>query len=241
MLKQFANKKWFNPADNTVLDCPGVTYRYNRESYSREKKIFWIIAAVGLVASTVVIIITRSSVIQCIFGAFLGGNLSLIVWLFTIRQQDIINNELALIELHIMHVDEHLEFLHNKIAFIDPKKYEMVEANSESLVYRFMFVFQLSVFISDDEMIDSEQLLLKFSDDKECSIKEYIKKCDKLCSCHFANLLIVQEKWDKLIDWNLYTIDRHLRELKKKLLRYKMYIRCGRAPEQQRRIEDYNY
>ena len=46
---------------------------------------------------------------------------------------------------------------------------------------------------------------------------------------------LAKDKWEKVIEWNLYTIDRHLKELKKKLLRYKMYINYGNVPQRYRK------
>ena len=145
------------------------------------------------------------------------------------------NYELANIDLHIMAIDEHLDYINSKVRFIDPDEYGFVEADSKNLVYRFMHLFQLCVFISGDEKIDSSHLKLKFSDGTEYSIKEYTEECDKLCRNKFADLIIFQEKWSKIIDWNYYTIDWHLRELKKKLCRYKIYIECGNAPQENKK------
>lgn len=232
MSRKNKRRIWYHVEDNTVLNCPGVTYRFNRDTYRFEKNIYWIVALFSFFAAIVVMILSDSAVIQSIAGAFMGGILSLIVWLLTIRQQDHMNYELANIDLHIMAIEEHLEFIHSKVQFIDPDEYEMVEADSRSLVYRFMHLFQLCVFIACDEKIDSSQLKLRFSDGIEYSIKEYTEKCDKLCQDKFADLIILQEKWSKITDWNYYIIDRHLRELKKKLCRYKIYIECGNAPQE---------
>lgn len=232
MSRKNKRRIWYHVADNTVLNCPGVTYRFNSDTYRFEKNIYWVVALLSFLAAIVVMIISDSAVIQAIAGAFIGGILSLIVWLLTIRQQDQMNYELANIDFHIMAIEEHLEFIHSKVQFIDPDEYEMVEADSKNLVYRFMHLFQLCVFLLGDEKIDSSQLKLKYSDGIEYSIKEYSEKCDKLCQNKFADLIIFQEKWSQIIDWNYYTIDRHLRELKKKLCRYKIYIKCGNAPQE---------
>lgn len=223
--------KWFHPADNTVLDCPAVDYKYNWDTYQRSKKIFWILAVSGFIVALVVMIISKNSVVQTIAGAFMGGILSLIVWLFTVRQQDKMNYEIANVDMHIMRIDEHLSYLHDKVQFIDPDENEMVSADSKYLVYRFMHLFQLAIFLAGDKDIVTTDLKLKYSDNKEYPLKEYTEKCDLLCQNKFADLIILQEKWEKIIDWNFYTIDYHLNELKKKLMRYKSYVMCGHAPE----------
>lgn len=144
------------------------------------------------------------------------------------------NYEIAIIDFHIALIDEHLEFIHKKIEFIDPDEYGIVEAESKNLIYRFLHLCQFTIFLSSDENIDTSELMLKYSDDKEYTLKEYTILCDKLAENHFAELLILQNKWDEVINWNYYIIDRHLNELRKKLCRYKSYIYCGNVPQ------DYN-
>lgn len=223
--------KWFHTEDNTVLDCPSVDYKYNWDTYQRSKKFFWILSIICFVVALAILIVSESSVVQTIAGAFMGGILSLIVWLFTVRQQDKMNYEIANIDMHIMQIEEHLSYLHDKVQFIDPDENEMVSADSKYLVYRFMHLFQLAIFLAGDKEIVTTDLKLKFSDDKEYPLKEYTEKCDLLCQNKFTDLIILQEKWEKIIDWNYYTIDYRLNELKKKLIRYKSYVMCGNAPE----------
>lgn len=88
-----------------------------------------------------------------------------------------------------------------------------------------------SFFLAGDTDIVTTDLKLRYSDNKEYPLKEYTEKCDLLCQNEFADLIILQEKWEKIINWNFYTIDYHLNELKKKLMRYKSYVMCGHAPE----------
>ena len=223
-------RKWYSTKDNTVINCPDVTYKFNRDTYMLEKRLYWIIAFLGLIISIVVIYFSDNSVVQTVAGAFMGGILSLIVWLFSIRQQDHINYELANIDYHIMAIDEHLDWIHSKVQFIDPDEYDMVGADSKKLVFRFMHLLQLTILLSGDDKIDTSQLMLKYSDGKEYTLKQYTSMGEDICNNKFANLIICQEKWEKVINWNYYTIDRHLNELKKKLLRYKMYIQRGDAP-----------
>lgn len=224
-------RKWFHTADNTVLDCPSVEYKYNRDTYRYEKRIFWVISVIGLIVALMVMLLCNNTIVQTVAGAFMGGILSLIVWLFTVRQQDKMNYELANVDMHIMRIDGHLSYIHDKVQFINPDEYEIVQADSKSLVYRFMHLLQFCVFLYGDKEIDTKNLKLKFSDDKEYGIAEYVEKCEALCQNKFADLIILQGKWDKIIDWNYYIVDYHLNELKKKLMRYKTYVLCGNAPE----------
>lgn len=227
----YMKNKWINTADNTVLDCPSVNYKYNWDTYQKSKKFFWILSISGFVVALAIMIVSKKSIVQTIAGSFLGGILSLIVWLFTIRHQDKMNYEIATIDMHIMQIDKYLSYLHDKVQFINPDENDMVSADSKNLVYRFMHLFQLTTFLVGDKNIVTTELKLKYSDDKEYPLKEYTKKCDLLCQNNFADLIIFQEKWEKIIAWNYYTIDYHMNILKKKLMRYKSYVMCGHAPD----------
>lgn len=231
----YKKEKCFNPADNTVLDCPSVDYKINRDTYRNEKILYLLLSIIMFVVALLVIIFSKSYVMQTIASVFMGGILSILVWLLTIRQQDKINFQLATIDMNIMAIDEHLEFINSKVAFINPDEYGLVGVDSKHLVYRFMFLFQLTVNLDADKMIESSDLKLKFSDDNEYSLHDYIDKCESICMNKFAGFTILQDKWEKVIELNLYTIDRHLKELKKKLLRYKMYINYGNVPQRYRK------
>lgn len=231
----YKKEKWFNPADNTVLDCPSVNYKINRDTYRYEKILYLVLSIIMLVVALLVIFFSKSYVMQTIASVFMGGILSMLVWLLTIRQQDKINFQLATIDMNIMAIDEHLEFINSKVVFINPDEYGLVGADSKHLVYRFMFLFQLAVNLDADKMIESSDLRLKFSDDNEYSLHDYIDKCESICTNKFAGFTILQDKWEKVIEGNLYTIDCHLKELKKKLLRYKMYINYGNVPQRYRK------
>ena len=228
--------KKFHMADNTVLDCPAVEYKYNRDTYLKEKKVFWIISITGFVIALSIVVFCKNTMIQTVAGAFMGGILSLFVWLFTIRQQDIINYELANVDMHVIKIDNHLNELYHKVNFIDSDEYKIVQADSKYLVFRFMHLLQFVIDLYSDKEIDSSNLELKYSDDELYTLKEYIEKCNKICENSFAEMRILQEKWDKIINWNYYTIDKHLNDLKRKLVRYKSYILCGNVPE--RYIDD---
>lgn len=224
-------KKWFHVADNTVINCPAVDYKFNKDTYSSEKRIFWILSIIGVIGSILVIVLCNNSIMQTIAGSFMGGILSLFVWLFTIRQQDNMNYEIAKIDMHIAIIEEHLERIHDKVKFINPEEYEIVEADSENIMYRFLHLFQLIISLSSDKNIDLSELELKYSDGKEYKFNDYILLYEKIAENKFSEILMAQDKWVKIIDWNYYIIDMHLNLLKKKLCRYKTYVCCGNAPE----------
>lgn len=219
-----------NPKDITVLDCPMVSYKYNRDTYNHNKFVLWILSVIFLVVSIVVMIVFDSTIFQTIAGAFAGGILSLIVWLLTISHQDKINQEIANIDLHIMQIDDHLAYIHEKVEFIDPEKYGLVDWDSDNLVYRFVHLLQLCIFLNGDKYIDTSELKLKYSDGLEYSLKEYSEKCYDVCEERFSEIKILPDKWEEIIAYNLYEIDRTLKQLRDKLQRYKTYILYGNAP-----------
>ncbi len=232
--------KWFHVADNTVLDCPTVNYKYNYDSYKREKTLFWYVSIIGIAVAIVIISVSNNSIIQTIAGAFMGGLFSLVVWLFTIRQQDKMNYELANVDLHIMHIEKHLDYQNNTVKFINPEMDEIVQADDKSIIIRFMHLFQLVVMLNGDENIDTTQLMLKTTDKDECSLKEYIAKCNDICMNRFQDITNEEERWEKIISWNNFIIDWRLDELKRKLLRYKYYITCGNVPQNYKEFYDKN-
>ena len=223
-------KKRFHVADDTILDCSSVNYKYNRDTYKVEKLLFMVVAIIGAVVSFLVILINTNTVVQTIAGAFLGGILSLIVWLLTIRQQDKINYEIANIDLHIMYINNHRDYQNSKVRFIDPEDDEIVQVDSDNIVYRFMHLLTLAMNLNHDENIDTSRLLLKWIDEKEYPLEQYIRESEKICMNHFLDLFQNEKKWDKVIAKNNYIIDWKLDDLEKKLQRYKMYILCGNAP-----------
>lgn len=223
--------KRFHVADNTTLDCPKVNYKYNKDSYDKNNSLFWKFSVVGLIISLFLIIFSNNSIIQTVSGAFLGGILSLIVWLLTIIHQDKMNYEIANIDMHIMEIEEHLDFQNSKVKFINPEDDELVQADSKLIVHRFMHLLQLCTNLYCDERINTEELQLRVLNNEECSLKEYLTICENICQNNFVELICYEKEWDKIIAWNNYFIDWKLQDLKKKLVRYKFYILCGNAPE----------
>ncbi len=224
-------RKWYHTADNTVLECPEVNYKYNRDTYEKSKGVYWAIAIGGLAVALLVICLSENSIVQTVAGAFLGGILSLVVWLFTIRQQDKMNYELASVDMHIMRIDEHMSFQTSKVKFINPEDDELVQYDSDSVVLRFMHLLQLCCNLYSDKYIDTSELKLKFIDGKEYTLEQYIYLCESVCAKSFMDFVGKEEQWGSLVAWNNYVIDWRLDDLKKKLIRYKSYILCGNAPE----------
>ena len=73
MSKKNKRRIWYHVEDNTVLNCSGVTYRFNRDTYKLEKNIYWIVALLSFFVAIVVMIMSDSPMVQSIAGAFMGG------------------------------------------------------------------------------------------------------------------------------------------------------------------------
>ena len=55
----FMKDKVHYVADNTVLDYPGLVYKFNRNTYVKTKKLFWAIAMVVAVGSGLIVFFIR--------------------------------------------------------------------------------------------------------------------------------------------------------------------------------------
>ena len=216
---------------NTILDCPEVNYKYNYDTYNREKNLFWGISILGLLISFSMVIISKNNTIQSVAAAFMGGILSLLVWLFTIRQQDRINFELANIDMHVMKIDEILELQHSKTQFINPDEEELVDVDCEDIGKRFLLLLQITLRIISDKGINASALKLHFLNNEEITAEEFIKRSEELLFKHEFREVATDKEWDRIISWNNWYLDWQLNDLKKKLIRYKMYILCGNVPQ----------
>ena len=224
-------RKFYRTADNTVLGCPNVNYKYNKDTYEFEKTNLWVGSFAGLVISIMIIVFCDNGIIQIVAGTFMGGILSMIVWLFTVRHQDKMNYELANIDLHIMKIDEILSLQQSKTKFIDPKDEEIVDCDNENVGLRFLLLLQVFQFISATESIDASALELKFLNNQKLTVEEFIMRSHDILINHEFQTIASDVEWDNLIKWNNWYLDRQLNDLKNKLRRYKYYILCGNAPD----------
>ncbi len=231
-------KKWFHTADNTIIDCPSVTYKYNWDTYKIEKNVFWGISLFGFIAALYIMFFSYNSVIQTIAGAFMGGILSLFVWLLTIRHQDKINYELANVDMHIMKIEEILELQQSKTKFIKPEEEEIVDYDNKDVGLRFLLLLQVLVHIRADDAIDASSLKLKYLNDEKLSIDEFIMKSEAILANRGFRTVASDDDWNKIVAWNNWYIDWQLNDLKNKLRRYKNYILCGNAPNNYKELKE---
>lgn len=211
------------------IDYENVDYKYNYDKYKFLKMIFWVVIIIGIIGC-IFAIVYGTSTIQTISASVLGGLLSLFVWLITIMHQDKVTYELAVIDEMIAIIDEHINFLHSPVYFIDPQKVTVKIANDKNLNYRIIHLWQV---LENIKSVPCKQpprisLELKWFDKTDCSFEEYqnhmlsVAKGKKISGS-------VQDMMDVLL-WNEHTIEMQLMKSKKKYLTYKQYILRGNAP-----------
>lgn len=196
-----------------------------------EKNIYWRLSFIGFLAALCIIIFSNNQIVQTIAGAFMGGILSLFVWLFTIRQQDKMNYELANIDMHIMKIEEILELQQSKTKFIDPKDEEIVDYDNDNVGLRFLLLLKVLQTIMATQGIDASALKLKFLNNQKLTVEEFIMRSHEILINHTFRTVASDADWDNLVKWNNWYIDCQLNDLKKKLNRYKCYVLCGNVPE----------
>ncbi|WP_294241414.1 hypothetical protein [Pseudobutyrivibrio sp.] len=223
--------KRFHVADNTILDCPNVNYKYNRDTYIIEKRLFWILSIIGVMIALGLIIFSNNEVIKTVSGAFLGGVLSLIVWLFTIRQQDKINYELANIDMHIMKIDGYIGQLNVKTKFINPDDEELIDYDTSDIRKRFLLLLGITTYLNNDDAIDTSNITLHMPGEKNCVLSDYVSKWNEILINQEFGYYLNDKDMEKDINWNYWYLDWQLNNLKDKLSRYRCYILCGNAPE----------
>ena len=79
--------------------------------------------------------------------------------------------------------------------------------------------------------INASALKLHFLNNEEITAEEFIKRSEELLFKHEFRDVATDKEWDRIISWNNWYLDWQLNDLKKKLIRYKMYILCGNVPQ----------
>lgn len=208
------------------IDYPKADYKYNHDGYNRIKRFFWSLSLIGIIVCVMVIYYIKSSIIQTIFASLLGGLSSLLVWLITIKYQDKISFELAIIDEAVSSAERHLSDLHRTIYFIDPSECIIIPSDNNDLKFRLINFSQvLSNICSDQEL--TEHITLKWFDKSECTVFEYESR--------WMNMLrkpipYSEQELKHILYWNEHSVETELSKLKEHLLGYKKYILCGNVP-----------
>lgn len=211
------------------IDYENADYKYNYDRYKFIKLIFWFVIIIGIIVCTFAIIY-GSNIIQTISASVLGGLLSLFVWLITIAHQDKVTYELAIIDEIISIIDEHINYLHNPVYFIDSQDVTIKIVNDKNLNYRILHLWQS---LENIKSISHNQrprisLRLKWFDKTDCSFEEYQNRMWNICKGEKISGNI-QDITDVLL-WNEHAIETQLLKSKKQYLLYKQYILRGNAP-----------
>lgn len=211
------------------IDYENADYKYNYDRYKFLKMIFWIIIIIGIIGC-ILAIVYGSDIIQTISASVLGGLLSLFVWLITVIHQDKVTYELAVIDEIINIIDEHINYLHNSVYFINPQEVTIKIADDKNLNYRIIHLWQVLANIKSNPYEQSPRisLKLKWFDKTDCSFEEYQ---NRFCDIQKGNKISgsIQDIIDVLL-WNEHAIETQLLKSKKQYLQYKQYILRGNAP-----------
>lgn len=211
------------------IDYENADYKYNYDKYKFLKLIFWFIIVIGVIGC-VFAIVYGSNIIQIISASILGGLLSLLVWLITIMYHDKVSYELAVIDEMIGIIDEHINYLHSPVYFINPQEVVIKIADDKNLNYRIIHLWQVleNIKSAPDKQPPRISLKLKWFDKTDCSFEEYQ---NRIWDVHKGKKISgsVQDITDVLL-WNEHVIEIQLLKSKKQYLQYKQYILRGNAP-----------
>ena len=212
----------YHVEDNTVLDCPTASYKYNWNSYNNSRKLILIISCLLIIICSVLIFVIKDTRFVTILSTFIGGLLGLLVWLVTTFITDKMNREIANIDRLILDIDKKINLLHQDVIIEDEDSYDIVNASNtkQNNYYRFIFLLQNCSSLLSDKNLDLSELILKW-EDKEYNIEDFCQKLEGLLS---AKPFVLDLKHQKMVEWNFDELDYHLTSLKEKLLRYKTYI-----------------
>lgn len=210
----------------TNLDCPDTKFNINADTYRFWK---WVIRVISilLIIICVVIIIKFDDYKQVMASAFLGGILSMMVWLISVHHTDIINKEISQIDATISDIDNILHYTHSVVNFIDPIELTISQGNINNLHYRNLHLVQSLEILKSTESIDCSNLQLKWLDKTDCSCDDYLDRM-----CHDLNQIYNNYPADILnnvILWNKHLLEKELLALRNKQLKRKIYILCGNA------------
>lgn len=222
-------KKWYHTADNTVLDCPKASYKYNRSTYKRTKIDLLSGSIIALVIVVIITICCNDPRIQTGCSVLGGGLLSLIIWLFTTFVTDKMAYERDELNRLINVVDKHLDMLRKNVIFEEPESYTKQVLPRDNVYASFLWLLQNCISLVGDEDIDSSKLFLSW-DHKEYTLNEFCNTFEREIheSCFLDNL---GDEHLKMIVWNFDLLEFHLSMLKNKLMRYVAYISSDNPPE----------
>lgn len=172
-----SKQKWYFTEDNTILDCPNASYKFNRSTYERTKVVLLSFSIATLIGVVIILISCNDVRVQTGCSVLGGGLLSLIIWLVTTYITDTMEYERAEITRLINVVDKHLDMLHKNVILEDSKAYKKQELTRDDVHFSFLWLMQNCIFLNSDHDIDTSKLNLfwegEYSGTRDTSVRAF--------------------------------------------------------------------
>lgn len=236
-------KNPFYPFSIEVSGCTclksleGIYHKRNTEYYQKFKKSLMIFSIVLMIICTVVIIKSEGWV-QSLFATLLGGTLSSIIWLISVRITDDMNYRINQLDNVMLQIDKLVSNLHTfNHYFVDGMMVVNIDANN--LIYRLCNLLQVVTDLQIVNNIDSSNLKFKWIDETDINVQEFEEHSEQILS-NINDILkmYTTEQLSNFVIYNEKYLDGQLKELKNILLKRKGYILCGKAPIPQNKVQD---
>lgn len=184
-----------------------------------------------------VVIVLSEGWVQSLFATLLGGVLSSIVWLISVRVTDDMNYRINQIDNVILQIDNLIANLHTfNHYFVEGMTIINIDANN--LIYRLCNLLQVVTDLQIISDIDSSDLKFKWVDETDINIQEFEERSEQILSNTDMLKIYTTEQLSNFIIYNEKYLDGQLKELKNILLKRKGYILCGKAPIPQDKVQD---
>lgn len=227
-IKNYIHNINFYGADNTLLDCPDVSYKYNADTYDITKLFLIIISTIMLIISIIVIVFFKNESVQTIASAVLGGVISTIIWLITAWHTDKTNSELSKIEQRLYTVDKLLNSVNSVTNIIYYDTLEIKKASENDFKIRLLKFVQMIENLNAEKVIDSSRFTVKWFDNRECSVNKFLESFDEMMNTHTQIINFTDNT--NILNYNEHMLVSSLEQLKDKLQRQRLYVICGDAP-----------
>lgn len=220
--------EWYHAADNTILDCPKASYKYNRSTYERTKFVLLSCAIIVLIPIVIIILCSNDSRVQTGCSVLGGGLLSLIVWLLSVTITDKMAYERDDINRLIYIVDNHLDMLQKNVILEDSQTYKKQELTRDDVHFSFLWLMQNCINLNNDPEIDTSKLYLSW-EGQDYTLTEFCMVFEKKMSDVDFLVKLSSEHKDMIV-WNFDELEHQLCLLKDKLMRYYSYISSENPP-----------
>lgn len=227
-IKNYIHNINFYGADNTLLDCPDVSYKYNADTYDITKLFLIIISTILLIISVIVIVFCENGSVQTIASAVLGGVISTIIWVITAWHTDKTNSELSKIEQRLYTIDKLLNSVNSTTNIVNSDTLEIKKASENDFEIRLLKYVQILENLKSEKEIDSSRFTVKWFDGRECSVNKFLESFDEMMNTHTQIINFTDNT--NILNYNEHMLVSSLEQLKDKLQRQRLYVICGDAP-----------